>query len=81
MLETAEELCSQGKKSLESHLRERAYEEVKESLKEQGIDIVDVSDEDVESLVALKVQDMTSNLKGFGGGIIFTLALTALTGV
>ena len=51
-----EELYDKSKKSLETILREKAYDEVKDALKEKGINIEDVSDEDIEVLVAEKVK-------------------------
>ncbi len=81
MIEKAEKIYKESKKSLEELLREKAYTEVKESLKEKEIDINDVSDEDIETLVAAKTQDMISSLKGFGWGTAFALAFSALTGI
>jgi len=75
-----EDIYEDGKKSLNILLKEKAYDEVKELLKEKGIDINDVSDDDIEVLVAQKVKDMENGLKGFGIGAAFTLALSILTG-
>ena len=66
---------------MESLLRERAYVEVKSVLAEKGIDVNKVSNEDIEVLVAAKVEDMQNVLKGVGAGIIFSLAISLLTGV
>lgn len=81
MLDKTKEIYKDGKKSLDSLLREKAYSEVKESLEEKGIDIESVSDEDVESLVAAKVDDMKNGIKGFGVGTAFAFAISIMTGV
>lgn len=81
MIESAENIYNSGKKSLESLLREKAYAEVKEHLENKGIDIDQVSDEDIEVLVAAKVQDMTNAIKGFGVGAAFAVALSLVLGV
>jgi len=75
-----EELYDKSKKSLETILREKAYDEVKDALKEKGISIEDVSDEDVETLVAEKVKLMQTGLKGVGAGLAIGAALSLLTG-
>ena len=81
MIGATKELYSNGKKSLDSLLREKAYSSVQDSLKAKDIDINDVSDEDVENLVATKVEDMKNEIKGLGKGIAFSIALFLLTGV
>ena len=81
MVDQAQKIYKDGKKSLETLLREKAYLEVKESLDEKGINIDDVSDEDIENLVASKTQDMVNGIKGFGVGAAFALAISLLTGV
>ena len=73
MIDKAEKVYENGKKSLESLLREKAYTEVQESLNERGIDIDDVSEEDIETLVAAKTEDMKNGIKGFGVGAIKTI--------
>jgi hypothetical protein len=70
----------EGKKSLEALLREKAYEEVATSLKNEGIDIAAVSDEDIEALVAEKVKDMSSTLKGVAIGSVGAIVLSAVLG-
>jgi hypothetical protein len=70
----------EGKKSLETLLREKAYEEVITSLKTEGIDPSQVSDEDVEMLVAEKTKDMTSTLKGVAIGSVGAIILSAVLG-
>jgi len=81
MVDQAQKIYSDSKKSLESLLREKAYSQVQESLKHKGIAIDDVSDEDIESLVAAKTQDMMNGIKGFGVGTAFALAISLFTGV
>ena len=81
MIEKTKEIYSDSKKSLESLLREKAYSEVKETIERKGIDINQVSDEDIESLVAAKAKDMMNGIKGFGVGTAFAIAFSLLTGV
>lgn len=81
MIDTTKELYNDGKRSLKSLLRERAYSEVKAHLEEKGININDVSDDDIENLVAAKTQDMMNGIKGFGVGTAFAIAISLLTGV
>ena len=81
MIEKAEKVYENGKKSLESHLREKAYSEVQESLNERGIDIDDISEVDIETLVAAKTEDMKNGIKGFGVGVAFAIAVSLLTGI
>lgn len=81
MIEKAEMIYKDGKKSLETLLREKAYSEVEESLNERGINIENVSEEDVETLVAAKTQDMMNGIKGFGVGAAFAIAISLLTGI
>jgi len=81
MVEETKKVYEQTKKSLDSLLREKAYSEVKEVLQSKGIDINDVSDTDIESLVAAKVEDMITAIKGFGVGAAFTITLSFLIGV
>ncbi len=81
MIETTKEYINEGKKSLDTLLREKAYDDVKEVLQEKGIDINNVSDEDVEALVAAKADDMMNGIKGFAKGTAFALIVTAVIGV
>lgn len=81
MIEQAESIYKSTKKSLDSLLREKAYEDVKEHLEEKGIDINNVSDEDIEHLVAAKTQDMMNGIKGFGVGAAFAIAISLITGI
>jgi len=80
MVDQAQKIYGEGKKSLESLLQEKAYSQVQESLKAQGIDINDVSDEDIEMLVAAKTQDMINTFKGFSIGTAFAMALSLFMG-
>ncbi|MEN4046979.1 hypothetical protein MLC52_09945 [Sulfurimonas sp. NW15] len=81
MLEKTQKLYSKGKKSLETLLREKAYMEVENKLQEKGIEIDEVSDEDIETLVAAQVKDMQTSLKGFGVGAAFAVAISLIAGV
>ena len=81
MLDKTKKVYTDGKKSLETLLREKAYSEVQESLKEKGINIDDVSEEDIETLVAAKTLDMKNGIKGFGIGSLFAMAVSLLIGV
>jgi len=76
-----EKVYEDGKKSLESLLRKKAYTEVQEVLNEKGINIDDVSEEDIEALVAAKTQDMINAIKGFATGTAFAIAFSLLIGI
>lgn len=80
MIEEAKELLNNGKKSLDALLREKAYSDVAMTLKEKGIDMNDVDDEDVEALVSAKVDDMRNGIKGFATGTAFAFIFSAVTG-
>ena len=81
MIEATENVYKQTKKSLDSLLREKAYIEVVNLLQSEGIDIEEVSDVDLESLIAAKVNDMKKSIKGFGAGAAFAIALSLLIGI
>ena len=81
MIEQVEKVYASGKKSLESLLREKAYSEVENSLRDRNIDIERVSEEDIENLVAAKAQDMMNGIKGFGVGTAFAVAISLFTGL
>ena len=81
MIDTTKKIYTDGKKSLETLLREKAYTEVKDDLQEKGINIDDVNEEDIETLVAAKTKDMMNGIKGFGVGSAFAIAISLLTGV
>ena len=81
MLDKTKKIYTDGKKSLETLLREKAYFEVEESLQDKGINIDNVSEEDIETLVAAKTKDMINGIKGFGVGTAFAMAISLLTGI
>jgi len=74
-------IVNKAKKSLDSLLRERAYDEVKEFLENKGINIDDVEDEDIEALVEGKVKDMSNTLKGIAMGGAFFVVFETLFGL
>jgi len=78
MIET---VYNEGKKSLDEILREKAYSEVKEVLQEKGIDINKISDADIESLVAEKINDTQNTLKGTLLGALGTIAISLVIGI
>ncbi len=80
MINTASTLWDEGKKSLEQLLREKAYEEIVEKLEEQGIDINNVADNDVEALVAERVKEKQNGLKNFAVGGAVALLISSLIG-
>jgi len=80
MINSAESIIDQGKKSLETLLREKAYEEVREVLNEQGIAIESVSDTDVEALVAERVKEKRDGMKNMAIGGAFALLLSSVIG-
>ena len=81
MIDQAQKIYNDGKKSLETLLREKAYSDVQNNLKDKDIDINDVSDEDIENLVAAKAEDMMNAIKGFGVGTAFAIAVSLVTGI
>ncbi len=80
MMNTTTTLLDEGKKSLNVLLREKAYNEVVEKLENEGIDVKNVADEDVEALVAARVDDMMNGIKGFAVGTAFALLFSAVVG-
>ena len=80
MINNANTLINEGKKSLDTLLREKAYADVVEKLTENGIEVENVNDEDIEALVQAKVDDMKSGIKGFAAGAAFTVLFTSLIG-
>ena len=80
MVNTATTLLDEGKKSLDTLLREKAYEEVVEKLQEEGISVSDVRDEDIEALVAARVHDKMNGIKNFAAGTAFALLLSSIIG-
>ena len=81
MKNSVETMIDKGKKSLETLLREKAYEEVRAVLIEQGIAIESVSDTDVEALVAERVKEKKSGIKNMAIGGAFALLLSSVIGV
>jgi len=77
---TATTVLNEGKKSLNALLREKAYDEVSEKLSDEGIDIQNVDNEDVEALVAARVDDMMNGIKGFAMGTAFALLFSTVVG-
>ena len=75
MTNLIDETLTKGKQSLYSILRKKAYDDVKETLAEKGIDINNIEESDLEELVAAKVSDMQSGLKGFAAGSLFMALL------
>lgn len=80
MINTTTTLLDEGKKSLELLLREKAYDDVAEKLADEGIDIADVLDSDVEALVAERAKEMKSGIKNFAAGGAFALLLSSVIG-
>lgn len=80
MKSTINTYIDEGKKSLDTLLREKAYEEVIASLQSEGIDPSTVSDEDIEALVADKSEEMKSTLKGVAIGSVGALILSSVLG-
>ena len=78
---TVTTMIDKGKKSLETLLREKAYSDISENLEENGIAIDDVSDTDIEALVADRVKDMRSGLKSFAVGGAVALLISSMIGV
>ena len=80
MVKDAFDMIDNGKKSLETLLREKAYEQVKERLLREGIEIDSVSEEDIEALVQARVDDMNSTLKGVAYGSALTFIVSSIVG-
>ena len=80
MINNVNNLYEEGKKSLDTLLREKAYEDVVDKLTENGIDINNVKEQDIESLVQAKVDDMKNGIKGFAAGAAFSILFTSLIG-
>ncbi len=81
MATTITTLIDEGKKSLNTLLREKAYDDIAENLKENGIDIDKVTDEDIEALVAERVNEMRNGIKHFAIGGAVALLISSLVGV
>ncbi len=81
MVNSATTFLDEGKKSLDTLLREKAYDEVAQKLEKEGISIDDVTDADIEALVAARADEMMNGIKGFVVGSAFALLLSAVIGV
>ena len=81
VINTTTTLLEEGKKSLDTLLREKAYSDVVEKLADKGINIKEVADTDVEALVAAKVNDMKNGIKSFAVGGAFALLFSSVIGV
>jgi hypothetical protein len=81
MINKIEDIYQDGKKSLASLLREKAYVDVQENLENKGIDINEVSEEDIETLVADKAKEYLNGIQGFSVGTAFTIAISLISGV
>ncbi len=78
---TVTTMLDKGKKSLETLLREKAYSDIEEKLEENGIVIAEVSDTDIEALVADRVNEMRNGLKSFAVGSAVALFISSMIGV
>lgn len=78
---TLTNIYGRGKKSLDTLLREKAYSDIAENLEANGIAIDDVSDTDIEALVADRVKEMRSELKSFAVGGAVALLISSMIGV
>ncbi len=81
MINKIEDIYQDGKKSLASLLREKAYVDVQENLENKGIDINEVSEEDIETLVADKAKEYLNGIQGVSVGTAFTIAISLISGV
>lgn len=81
MIRMTTTLLNEGKKSLDALLREKAYADIKEKLEENGIDINEVSDVDIEALLADRVNEMRNGLKSFAVGGAVALFISSMIGV
>ena len=80
MLEDTNKLYKKGKKTINELLLEKAYEDVKETLKKQDINIDDVDEDEVETMVADRLKEIKSQAKGFTIGTVATIAFSLFTG-
>ncbi len=78
---TVTTMMNKGKRSLDTLLREKAYSDISENLEENGIDINEVSDTDIEVLVAERANEMRSGIKSFAVGGAVALLISSLIGV
>jgi hypothetical protein len=80
MIEETRIIINKSKQSLDTLLRKKAIDEVKEYLIEKDINMDDVEDKDIESLVEAKVKDMESTLKGVAVGGVFVIVFETIFG-
>jgi len=80
MIDSVEIMIDHGKKSLETLLREKAYDEVRKLLEKHGVEINDVSDTDVEALVAERIKEKKDGMKNMAKGGVFALFLSSFIG-
>jgi len=73
-------LLNEGKKSLETLMRESAYNEVVSYLQEQGIEVEKLETQELEALVSARVAEKKEGLKGFAKGAGWTLLLSMFLG-
>ena len=81
MESTVDTMMNKGKRSLDTLLREKAYSDITENLEENGINIHEVSDADIEALVAERVNEMRNGIKSFAVGGAVALLISSLIGV
>ena len=74
------EMINTGKKSLSQLLREKALDEVREQLEDRGIDIDQVDPVDIEEMVAQKVLQYNSTIKGVAVGGALAILVESLFG-
>jgi len=64
--------------SLNDILKQKAYEDIKEKLAKEGIEIEKLETEELEALINEKVQIMQSELKGVGIGVGISVLVSIL---
>jgi len=74
------DMINTGKKSLSQLLREKALDEVREQLEDRGIDIDQVDPVDIEEMVAQKVLQYNSTIKGVAVGGALAILVESLFG-
>lgn len=80
MINTTSALLDEGKKSLDTLLRKKAYDEVVDKLLQEDIDINSVAVEDIETLVSASVRDKINGIKSFAVGGAFVALLSSVIG-
>lgn len=79
-MENTTTLLEEGKKSLNTLLREKAYTDVQKKLKDEGIAVESVNKSDIEALVAEREKDMMNGIKSFATGTAFALLFSTIVG-